>query len=342
MSRIVPHPMDSREAPSAPGSPYNGGMNLFMACPAPRGSRKGNRVTAERWKTILERLGHRVAIGGEYNGSPCDVLIALHARKSYPAIAAYRAAQPTGPLVLCLTGTDVYRDIRTSARAQRSLELADLLVTLQERAADELAPRLRSKVRVVLQSATAVGGKPPKKRSPLEVIVLGHLRAEKDPFRAALALRHIPAIENIRVTHLGQALSPAMAQRAKKLMAREPRYRWLGEIPRLQARRRLASSHVMVISSRMEGGANVISEALVEGVPVIASNIPGNVGLLSADYPALYPVGDAARLAGLLRRTADDDFFYRELAAWCRRRAKAFDPRREVQSWRSLLAELVP
>jgi len=315
-------------------------MNVFLACPAPRGSRKGNRVTAQRWADLLKQLGHAVRIGSDYDGAPCDLMIALHARKSAAAMVAYRHTNPTGPLVLCLTGTDVYRDIRTSRVAQVCLDLADRLVTLQEKAADELPRRLRPKVRVILQSASPVGGQPPASRKPLQIIVLGHLRAVKDPFRAALALRHIPAAEDIRVTHLGQALSAAMERRAQALMTREPRYRWLGEVSRPRARKLLAGSHLMVISSRLEGGANVISEALVEGVPVIASDIPGNVGLLGDGYPGLYPLADTPALACLLRGAATDDVYYRLLVRWCRQRAGLFTPTQEKKSWRALLAEL--
>src|SRR5438270_9091003 len=99
-------------------------MKIFMACPAPPHSRKGNRVTAVRWARFLKELGHRPTIGQEYEGAPCDLLVALHARRSYPAVAAFRRLHPHQPLVVALTGTDLYRDLRTSRRARRSLELA--------------------------------------------------------------------------------------------------------------------------------------------------------------------------------------------------------------------------
>ena len=61
------------------------------------------------------------------------------------------------PLVVALTGTDVYRDIHQSAEARESLELAHRLIVLQPKAAEELRAPLRKKVRVVVQSsATAL------------------------------------------------------------------------------------------------------------------------------------------------------------------------------------------
>jgi glycosyltransferase involved in cell wall biosynthesis len=160
--------------------------------------------------------------------------------------------------------------------------------------------------------------------------------------RTALALRRLRADTHLRVTHAGEALSPTWARQARAAMARDPRYRWLGEVPRGQARRLLARSHLLVLSSRMEGGANVVSEALVEGVPVLASRIPGSVGLLGARYPGYFPIGDTAALAGLLHRAAASPAFYARLADWCARLAPQFEPDRERAAWDELLRELVP
>jgi putative glycosyltransferase (TIGR04348 family) len=316
-------------------------MKIFMACPAAPQSRKGNRVTAVRWARILTQLGHRLAIGQQYDGAPCDVFVALHARKSYPAIRIYRRLFSHGPLVVALTGTDLYRDIRTSKNAQQSLELADRLILLQPCGFDELSGPQRSKARVIYQSVDHSGIQPARSRTHFDVCVLGHLRFEKDPLRAALALRLLPAISRVRVTHAGEALSPALAKQARAAMARDPRYRWLGEVPRWRARQILARSHALVLSSRMEGGANVVSEAIAAGVPVLASHIPGNVGLLGGRYPGYYPVGDTQALARLLHRAESDAPFYGRLVAWCAGLAPLVEPAREQAAWEKLLGELV-
>ena len=96
----------------------------------------------------------------------------------------------------------------------------------------------------------------------------------------------------------------------------------------------------MVISSRMEGGANVVSEAIVLGVPVLASHIPGNVGLLGDDWPAYYPVGDTRALADLMVRAATSPDFQRDQRQRLRVLAPLFHPDRERAAWRNLLAEL--
>src|SRR5262249_43516881 len=153
------------------------------------------------------------------------------------------------------------------------------------------------------------------------------------PFRTALALRLLPKDSRIQVTHAGQAMSPAMEKRARALEAREPRYRWLGEVPRHMARRILARSRLLVLSSRMEGGANVISEALAEGVPVLASQIPGSVGLLGKGYPGFFPVADTPALARLLHRAETEPRFLQRLHEWCAELAPMVKPSNERAGW---------
>jgi putative glycosyltransferase (TIGR04348 family) len=315
-------------------------MRIFMACPAPPGSRKGNRVTATRWAIILEELGHSVTLSQEYDGEAFDLMIALHARKSHEAARRFHRRHPNKPLIVALTGTDLYHDIHTSRQAKDSLELADYLILLQPCGRDELATPLWWKVRVILQSAVATTPRPKRSEHCFDVCVLGHLRSEKDPFRAALALRHLPAESRVRVTHAGQAMSPALAKRARALMKREPRYRWLGEVSNRQARRILARSRLLILSSRLEGGANVLSEAIADRVPVLASHIPGNAGLLGDRYPGFFPVGDARALGSLLHQAETNPAFLGQLETWMTQLRPLVEPAREKAAWRELLAEL--
>ena len=102
-------------------------------------------------------------------------------------------------------------------------------------------------------------------RRTFDICVIGHLREEKDPFRAARAARAAPVASNLRIVHLGKPHNPAYAQEAMEEMAANPRYVWRDEVPRWQVRRTFARCHAMVMSSIMEGGANVVSEAVVAG-----------------------------------------------------------------------------
>jgi putative glycosyltransferase (TIGR04348 family) len=300
-------------------------MRIAIVTPAAASTRTGNRHTAQRYAVFLRAAGHRVRVASAWDGATCDLMIALHARKSHASIARFRARQPGRPLVVVLTGTDLYRDIRTDPSARASLEMATLLVTLQDMGGLELAQRLRTKVRVVYQSARiSRQSAPPRRR--FRVCVLGHLRAEKDPFRAALALTRVPEAREVEVVQVGDALTPAMAGEAGRLMRADPRYRWVGGVPHSRALAWLARSHLLVVSSRMEGGANVICEAARAGVPVIASRVPGNVGMLGRGYPGYYPLEDDHALARLLARASTDPRFYARLKAGVATRRRLFAP----------------
>jgi putative glycosyltransferase (TIGR04348 family) len=314
-------------------------MRIHLVTPAPSGSLKGNRVTADRWAQLLRSLGHEVSISEQYTGQPCDVLIALHARKSHDSIVRFREQHPSAPLVLALTGTDLYGDIRTDPYAGESLELASRLVVLQPLGAEELAEHLRGKVRVIYQSVEPLDSTEPPREEVFEVCVMGHLRPVKDPFRTALAARLLPARSRVRVIHLGSALSEDMARQARAEETGNPRYLWLGERPRAEARRLLSRCRLLSLTSELEGGANVIGEAVSVSVPVVSSRIAGSVGLLGPDYPGYFPVGNTEALARLLERAEKDQDFLDTIRGWGERLRPLFEPERECRSWQELLAE---
>jgi|SRR5882672_459794 len=314
-------------------------MKIALITPARPRSRNGNRHTAVRWAAMLRSLGHTVRVSRVWDGRAADAMIALHARRSHASIAAFRARHPAAPLVVVLTGTDLYRDIRTDRSARASLELADRLVVLQDMGKAELAPRLRRKTRVIYQSAQGISSTSRPSRR-FRVAVLGHLREEKDPFRAALALGYLKDLPGLEVAHLGAALSPDMEREARRLMRVDVRYRWLGNVPHAAALRWLARSSLLVLSSRMEGGANVICEAAAAGVPVIASRISGNVGMLGRGYPGYYRPGNERALAHQIRRAIRDSEYYARLKRLTAARRPLFRPAAEREGLRKLLAEL--
>jgi putative glycosyltransferase (TIGR04348 family) len=313
-------------------------MRIVLITPYGADQHGGNWHTAARWNAFLRDAGHEVEVAVEWNGTAADMMIALHARRSFKSIRAFADRFPNRPLIVVLTGTDLYRDIRQDANAKTALDLAHRLVVLQERGPDELSPEHAAKARVIFQSA------PPIPRQPLKdavfrVLVVGHLRAEKDPFRAALASGHLPEQSRVRVLHLGRALSEDMAQAARQAESRLPRYRWLGDQSHAAVLAHFAHADLLVVSSVMEGGANVICEALAAGVPVIASDVPGNVGMLGQGYPGYYPLGDERRLAQLIARAESDAGFHAELAGQCRERRELMTPQREAASLRQLIEE---
>ncbi len=210
-------------------------LRLTLVTPNVPEARSGNFITAARYRRILERLGHRVHLTTAYEDDPCDVLIALHARRSHHSIRRFSQRAPGKPLVVVLTGTDLYRDIHSDADAQESLELATRLVVLQRMGLPELPERHRAKTHVIYQSVIGCHpvGHPPSRY--FRVAVVGHLRAEKDPLRTALAARQLPPESRIRVVHAGSALEAEWRAAASRENEENRRYRWLGVLPHWRA-----------------------------------------------------------------------------------------------------------
>ena len=317
-------------------------MRIGIITPAPPRSTYGNRITAIRWARILKRLGHSVTISREYDGQRHDLLIALHARRSYSSIQRFNNEHPDSPVIVALTGTDLYRDLGKNQLPLESLEIATRIVALQPKAVEELRPKWRHKTRIIYQSVEpflrATTRSLPD--NSFDVCVVGHLRAVKDPFRTAMAARLLPSSSRIRVLQIGQAMTPAMDRRARAEVRRNERYRWLGEQSRSRTLQILAQSQVCVVSSRLEGGANVISEAIVALVPILASRIAGNVGILGEDYPGLFEVGNSQALARLMQRAECEPPFLAQLKRRVKKLAPLFDPVREEKAWSDLINEL--
>lgn len=321
-------------------------MKIEIVTPAPRGSHHGNRVTAQRWARLLSELGHQPVITTTWSGEPVDALVALHAHRSAESVAGFTGAHPGRPLIVALTGTDLYRDLPDSTGAQQAIEAADALVVLQAHALDAVPARLRDRVHVIHQSVTAptVQDVPDKVDTaigdPFEVVVLAHMRAVKDPFLAAEATRLLPAESRVRVTHFGAPIDPGTGERARAETAANQRYRWLGDVPRDDVLRHLTGSRLLLLTSRIEGGANAISEALSARVPVLSTRVDGSVGLLGADYPGYVEVGDAAGLAQALHRAETDTAFLTELTTHVAARRELVNPERERLAWAELLTRV--
>jgi len=314
--------------------------------PAPAGSLHGNRITALRLQGFLEALGYPVEVTESWSGGDAGLLIALHAYRSHQSIVAFKKQYPKRPIVLVLTGTDLYRDIENHSEVNQSMEMANQLIILQSCAVDLIPADLRYKVQVIYQSVEVefdidIGNGDSATKDDFVVSVIGHLRDEKDPFCVVRSLPLLPSNSKITVKHLGQAMNAQMKDQAAHFNATIDRYQWLGEVSHADALKVLSNSCLMVISSRMEGGAHVVSEAIALGIPVIASDIPGNRGLLGEDYPGYYPVADENALATLLYRAEKVPSFYASLQKHIDLRKELITPAREKQSINELVSGLI-
>jgi len=313
-------------------------VRVLIVTPAPRGSQRGNRATAERWARQITVLGHEVEVASSFTNQACDVLLALHAQRSAGSVERYRAARPSGRYSVVLTGTDVYGADWPTVDARAVLAHAERIVALEPNSAARVPDDLRGRVRVILQSVEDPPVRQTRDDDHFRVCVLGHLRPVKDPFRVEEAVRSLPADSRIQVVHVGAALDEACEASARRRTAENPRYRWLDEVPHREALQLLADSDLHVLSSEIEGGANALCEALACGTATLASDVAGLTGILGAGYPGLFQAGDTAGLARLMRRAEAEPAFLRELQGLARELAPTMAPERERADLELLLA----
>lgn len=313
-------------------------MRILLITPPRQAHLAGNQITARRWTKIFRALGHEVIVADRFDDQSPDLMLAVHAYRSADSIQQFRRARPSHPLVVALTGTDIYRFLASDPeRTTRSLELADCLVVLNSLAWRALPKQARSKAFLVYEGAEPLPRGRRPSRHHFEVCVIGHLREEKDPLLTAQAVRALPEGSTILVHHYGGAYSDEWTNQARTEMTGNSRYHWHGAVPHWRIRRALGRCHVQVLSSRIEGGPNVLSEAIVAGVPVLSSDIDGAVGILGPDYEGYFPVGDAAALRSSLIRAEHDPAFLRRLTEQVRDLAPQFTIAAETRRWKELL-----
>jgi len=323
----------------------SGTPTLLIVTPYAAAANNGNWRTAARWARLLAPHYRPIVQAGDAPatdnaGAGAVALIALHARRSRRAIAAWRAAHPDRALVVALTGTDLYRDVPAgNADARASLSDADRLIVLQQDARDFVPAEFRRKVDVVYQSARALKPWPSKRADRLHCVLVAHLRDEKDPRTVFDAWGLLPADLPVTLTIIGAALDPALGQAARDLSAADPRVRWFGPRHNAWTRQAIKRAQLLLCPSKMEGGANVVVEAITAGTPVVASRMSGNLGMLGPDYAGYFPVGNAAALARLLTRIVREPSLSNTLAAQCARRAPLFTPDAERRTLEKAIAE---
>jgi len=329
--------------------------HLAIATPKRPVTTSGNDSTTRRWAGLWTALGHSVTIvevapDGHFDQTPIssvDALISLHARRTAPATMWWAEHHRPKPLIVGLSGTDLYIDLPDDAPSMSAINAADRLVALQRLAIDRLSgwsPDLADKTRVIHQSVAEPAVVRSQWQSPADgpfrVVVLAHLRDVKDPLLAAAATRGLPSNSSIEVHHGGGALDDVWAERATVEAADNPRYHWLGPLDNEQAAELLGSATVLACTSVHEGGATVVSEALAAGLAVVGTRIDGNVGLLGDDYPGLVEVGDAASLGRWLSRLETEPGLLDELRRLSIKQQPITSPATEQAAWANLLAEL--
>lgn len=312
---------------------------VVIVSPALASANNGNWQTAKRYANMLAS-SCVVRIVNEWDGARTDdVLIALHARRSYSSIAAWYVQRGSEGLCVVLTGTDLYRDIKQDPQAQQSLAWANALVVLQPAGLAELPAKFQDKTRVLFQSTTTRQTLLKTNRH-MRAVMVGHLRSEKSPQTFFDVATLLAKRSDIELRHIGGEHDQVLARQAHDTAAKHPNYQFLGARSHEQTLRYIQRSHVLVHPSVMEGGAHVIMEAICSGVPVLASRIAGNIGMLGETYAGFFTVGDAVELASLLERFRDESSFAAELRAQCVQRAHLFEPARERSGLITIVQDL--
>ena len=315
--------------------------HIVIVSPALSDANNGNWQTAKRWASLLGKQ-YRTRIIRQWPDAQAqsdDVLLALHARRSAESVAAWHAQRGSQRLVLALTGTDLYRDIHTDTQAQQSLDFASRLIVLQHLGLNELKAEHRAKAHVVLQSTTS-RKTVAKTTRRLRAVMVGHLRDEKSPQTLLAAARMLQAREDIGIELIGAGLDEKLAQYATDTVASCATFHWAGALKHAQTRAKIQRAHVLVHTSKMEGGAHVIMEAVCSGTPVVASDIAGNMGMLGDDYAGYFPVGNAGALAHMLQRCKDEPKFIDHLKQQCAMRAPLFAPQAELKALLQVIQSL--
>lgn len=317
-------------------------MKISMVTPAGRRSLAGNRATAVRWEHILRKLGHRVDVDISWESRPADMMVALHSWRSADSIAAFHDQYPERPLIVALTGTDLYRFIHSHPETTlHSIDVADHLVALHDLAHLAIPEEYWGKLTVIKQSAVPLPRRLSPRKNTFDICVAGHLRDEKDSLRAAYAVRELPDESRIRILHYGKAHNEEWEKMATDEMKTNQRYHWFGELPHWQVRQAFARCRAMVLSSRMEGGANVISEAVVADLPILASDIAGSIGLLGEEYAGYYPVEDTDALKVLLLKAEKNTQLLPALLKQAELLKKDFTEEAEYDGWQKLLNQMM-
>ncbi|MDB4411518.1 glycosyltransferase, partial [bacterium] len=272
------------------------------------------------------------------DGEPADILITLHAIKGAPAVFDFKKKTPNGRVIILLTGTDIYQGLAEGSQiGGDALQVADRIVVPQEAAIRKLPEKVRGKTVVIRPSLDPIAVKATSSQSPFVISVVGHLRPVKRPFLTIETLAQHPEWSDLEVWQIGQALDAEMRKTAEFWMEEDKRYRWCGGLPREESLALCAKSSLTINSSILEGGANAVLEAMTMGVPVLASRIEGNVGLLGDDYPGYFEEGGMAKaLEAIMHQRVDLDEWSLLLAD----RLPLFSRMRESESWLELLIEL--
>ena len=311
-------------------------MKINICTGYPLDSPKGNSISARRIERLLLRAGYdAIAMHSDCPPS-ADVKISLQAFKTATASTEFKKLNPDGRLFVYLTGTDLHGGIEERPDlAEKVLGLAERLIVCQPACLPDLPERWRAKTTVIYPSIQLPELLSVEKPSVRLFTNVGHLRPVKNPHLMFRALRLMP--DKCLAVSLGVALDRSDGQQALIHQQQDSRYRWLSDCDRAEALAWMKNSIATINSSFSEGGANSVLEAIHLGVPVLASNIAGNRGILGDGYGGYFQSNNADELAELMHRCLKDNGFLESLSQQISARRALFSTKSEMTSFINLL-----
>ena len=166
------------------------------------------------------------------------------------------------------------------------------------------------------------------------IIMVAAFRKPKDQPTLIRAMQHLP--EDYRLWLAGDWTLRGDCEKLAASLGLNERVRFLGfrtDVPAL-----LAASDVVVLSSHYEGMPLSAIEGMASGKPFIASDVDGLRDIVGG-AGLLFPQGDDAKLAGLIRQVCEDRDYGASVAAHCRERAMCYDIMHTVSEYERLYEE---
>ena len=190
---------------------------------------------------------------------------------------------------------------------------SDRFVALNKAVANELrSARVPDRRIVSLPNGVALEGLTPKPHYAIDgaahAVFVGRLHAQKglETLLDAVELlnRRSPGCLCVRL--IGEGPHRAALEAHVRRLELEPWVTLAGQ--QEAATTFLQAADMFVLPSLAEGLSNALLEAMAHGLPVVVSNIPGNVDAIDDDVNGLvFPVGDPVALAGCLERLVGDE-----------------------------------
>lgn len=335
-------------------------MRIALISPYSTGPLRGNIITVDRISRFLRQIEVETLV------LPVDVLsapemerqirsFAPHVIHSFHAHycggrARYLAARLNLPVVLTITGSDLYDPVmRNHSDTVRAIRAAQAVVCFGDREAAELAehfPSVADHIVVIPQGVerlpVAASDSFGVAEGAFVLLVPAALRPVKQiefPLKElAPLMSRLPAVQLVIA---GGIIDQDYAATIRTLVCDTPYAVWLGEIPRKQMGALYRRADVVLNCSRSESMPNTLLEAMALSRPVLANDIPGNRSIISHDNTGLLYHDTDSFCEGVVRLVEDAELrsTLGQHAGECMR--DAFSPESEAAHYLHLYRSLV-